>query len=154
MQMEPTERAWEMVSTLRRSCRFPADLEMEVYAGIVGQEAAVSFLRWTREQADRPVTARQLLDNWPAVAERVRAQRDDLQAVTFNDVVTTLEVDPILSLEQERHLVAYIAALPRDLRFGLVKALVKIPAVAAVLCKDEYDDAVLDAIEAISLEAS
>jgi hypothetical protein len=154
MQMEPTERAWEMVSTLRRACRFPAELEMEVYAGIVGQEAAVSFLRWTRELAERPVSARQLLDEWPAVAERVRAQRDDLQAVTLNDVVTTLEVDTALTLAQERHLIAYIAVLPRDLRFGLVKALVKIPAVAAVLCKDEYDGVILEAIEAISKEAS
>jgi hypothetical protein len=154
MQMEPTERAWEMVSTLRRDCRFPVELEMEVYAGIVGQEAAVSFLRWAREQAERPVTARQLLDSWPAVADRVRAQRDDLQAVTFNDVITTLAVDSALTPEQERHLVAYIATLPRDLRFGLVKSLVKIPAVAAVLCKDEYDAVVLDAIEAISKEAS
>jgi hypothetical protein len=154
MQMEPTERAWEMVSTLRRSCRFPADLEMEVYAGIVGQEAAVSFLRWTREQAERPVTARQVLDDWLAVADQVRAQRDDLQAVTFNDMVTTLEVESSLAIEQELHLVAYIGTLPRDLRFGLVKALVRIPAVAAVLCKDEYDKVVLEAIEAISNEAS
>jgi hypothetical protein len=36
----------------------------------------------------------------------------------------------------------------------LVKALVKIPAVAAVLCKDDYDDVILEAIEMISREAS
>jgi hypothetical protein len=154
MQMEPTERAWEMVSTLRRSCRFPADLEMEIYAGIVGQEAAVSFLRWSREQAERPVTARQLLDTWADVATAVSQQRDDLQAVTLNDVVTTLEVDPTLSLGQEQNLVAYISSLPRDLRFALVKSLVKIPEVGAVLCKDDYDDVILEAIEAISREAS
>jgi hypothetical protein len=154
MQMEPTERAWEMVSTLRRSCHFPADLEMEIYAGIVGQEAAVSFLRWTREQKERPVTARQILDSWEEVASQVNNQRDDLQAVTLNDIVTTLEVDPAMTLEQEQNLVAYIGSLPRDLRFGLVKALVKVPAVAAVLCKDDYDDVILEAIETISREAS
>jgi len=154
MQMEPTERAWEMVSTLRRSCRFPADLEMEIYAGIVGQEAAVSFLRWTREQKERPVTARLILDNWAEVAVQVNNQRDDLQAVTLNDMVTTLEVDPAMTLEQEQNLVAYIGSLPRDLRFGLVKALVKIPVIAAVLCKDDYDDVILEAIETISREAS
>ncbi len=71
MQMEPTERAWEMVSTLRGTCRFPADLEMEIYAGIVGQEAAVSFLRWSREQNERPVTAQQVFDSWPNVADKV-----------------------------------------------------------------------------------
>ncbi len=154
MQMEPTERAWEMVSTLRRSCHFPADLEMEIYAGIVGQEAAVSFLRWTREQKERPISARQVLDAWAEVADRVNNQRDDLQAVTLNDIVTTLEVDPVMTLEQEQNLVAYIGSLPRDLRFGLVKALVKIPDVAAVLCKDDYDDVILEAIETISREAS
>lgn len=154
MQMEPTERAWEMVSTLRRSCRFPADLEMEICAGIVGQEAAVSFLRWSRERRERPVAARQVLDRWTEVADRVHQQRDDLQAVTLNDIVTSLELDATLSPMQERNLVAYIGCLPRDLRFGLVKALVKIPTVAEALCKDDYDEIVFEAIAAISREAS
>jgi len=154
MQMEPTERAWEMVSTLRRSCRFPSNLDMEIYAGIVGQEAAVSFLRWSHDRQERPVTARQVLDSWAAVADQVKQQRDDLQAVTFNDIVSTLELEPDLSSAQERNLIAYISSLPRDLRFGLIKALIKIPKVADVLCKDEYDDVILDAIDAISQEAS
>ncbi len=154
MQIEPTERGWEMVSTLRRSCQFPEKLEMEVYAGVVGQEAAMSFLRWYREKSERPITAVQILHEWKDVADQVKAQRDDLQAVTLNDVVTTLMDDSVLTPEQERNLVDYIASLPRDLRFGFVKSLVKIPAVAAILCKDEYDDVILDAIEAISKEAS
>ena len=154
MQMEPTERAWEMVSTLRCCCRFSVDLEMEIYAGIIGQEAAVSFLRWSREQKERPVTARQILDSWAEVADLVKQQRDDLQAVTLNDVVTTLDLDAELTLEQEQNLVAYIDALPRDLKFGLVKALLKNPDVAAFLCKDDYDAVILETIESISREAS
>ncbi len=154
MQMEPTERAWEMVSVLRKACRFPADLEMEVYAGIVGKEAAIMFLRWCAEQANRPVTAEQILNHWDTVADKVGAQRDDLQAVSMNDVVTTLEVEPMLSDEQEQNLVAYIGALPRDMRFGLVKSLVKIPPVAAAITQDKYDAVVFDAIAEISKEAS
>lgn len=154
MQMEPTERAWEMVSTLRRCCRFRDDLEMEIYAGIVGQEAAVSFLRWSREQKERPVTARQILDHWNDVAQQVQDQRDDLQAATLNDLVTTLELDASMSLPQEQNLVAYIDALPRDLKFGLVKALLKNPPVAKSLCKDDYDAVILETIENISREAS
>jgi hypothetical protein len=154
MHMEPTERAWEMVSTLRRSCRFPGNLEMEIYAGIVGQEAAVCFLRWSQEQQERPITARQVLDSWTSVADQAMLQRDDLQAVTFNDMVGTLELEPELTPDQERNLIAYISSLPRDLRFGLIKSLIKIPKVADALCKDEYDDVILDAIDAISREAS
>jgi len=153
LQIEPTERAWEMVSTLRRSCRFDPELEMEVYAGIVGREAAVSFLRWCREKATRPVTAREILDHWAEVVSRIAAQRDDAQAVTVSDLVTTLEVEPVLNDEQEANLMACIASLSRDIQFGLVKSLSKIPPIAAILCKDEHDRVILEAMTAISDEA-
>ena len=80
-----------MVSLLRQRCRFPKELEMEVYAGVIGREGAVAFLRWCAEQQSRPVSAREVLDHWPEVAERVAGQRDDLQAATMNDVVSTLK---------------------------------------------------------------
>ena len=153
LQAEPTERGWEMVSLLRQRCRFPRELEMEVYAGIIGQEGAVAFLHWCSEQRSRPVTAREVLDNWPEVADRVAGQRDDLQAATMNDVVTTLRGAQGLEPAEEENLAGYIDSLPRDMRFGLVKALLKIPHVAQALAQDKYDSVVLDAIRAISAEA-
>jgi len=153
MQAEPTERGWEMVSTLRQRCRFPRELEMEVYAGVIGREGAVAFLRWCAEEKSRPVTAREVLDSWPEVAERTAAQRDDLQAATMNDLVATLRGAKWLEEGEEKNLVGYIDCLPRDLRFGLVKALLTIPPVAQALSKDTYDAVVLDAIRAISVEA-
>ncbi|MBI1920299.1 MAG: hypothetical protein HYS23_04365 [Geobacter sp.] len=153
MQVEPTERAWEMVSILRKNCRFPQELEMEVYAGIIGKEAAITFMRWLHDQRNRPVLAGEVLDHWPEVAQRASAQRDDLQAATFADLVATLQGVKALSEQQEESLVAYIDCLPRDMRFGLVKSLVKIPPVALAIAKDKYDAVVLEAIRAISEEA-
>jgi hypothetical protein len=154
LQMEPTERAWEMVSILRKDCRFPADLEMEVYAGIVGREAAVMFLRWCADQQGRPLSAEDVLGRWSEVVERAAAQRDDRQAVTLNDIVTTLKAEPNLTSRREENLIAYLEALPRDMRFGLVKALLDIPEVAAVLSRDDYDAIILDAVTEINREAS
>ncbi len=154
LEVEPTERAWEMVSTLRRSCRFPQELEMEVYSGIIGREAAVVFLRWCAEKQGRPVTAREILNEWETVAERAAAQRDDLQAATVNDVVSALTLSPAMDGSQEENLIRYIGVLPRDLRFGLVKALVRIPTIAEVLVKDEYDGVVMEAIAAISADSA
>lgn len=153
LQVEPTERAWEMVSILRKNCRFAGDLEMEVYAGIIGREAAIAFMRWLADNSRRPVTAAEVLNDWPQVADRVAAQRDDLQAATVNDLVSTLQASPILTEQQEEYLVACITVLPRDLRFGFVKSLLKIPAVALAISQDKYDTAVLDAIRAIADEA-
>ncbi len=150
MQAEPTERGWEMVSRLRERCRFPKELEMEVYAGVVGQEAAIAFLRWCADHRGRPVSALELLDNWPKVATNVQCQRDDLQAVTMNELIELLRDRLPLDPPREENLVAYIDILPRDLRFGLVKSLLKIPTVALLLSQDRYDGVVLDAIRQIS----
>jgi hypothetical protein len=151
--VEPTERGWEMVSILRKSCRFPADLEMEVYAGIIGKEAAITFMRWLADSRGRPLSAAAVLNDWPQVALQAEAQRDDVQAATINDLTAALQTSPTLSPEQEANLVSYIAVLPRDLRFGFVKSLLKIPAVALGLAQDKYDSVVFDAIQAISREA-
>ncbi|BCG48014.1 hypothetical protein GEOBRER4_n2879 [Citrifermentans bremense] len=153
LQVEPSERAWEMVSTLKKNCSFPAELEMEVYAGVVGREAAITFMRWLSDRQGRPITAQEVLNDWPAVAKRAGAQRDDVQAATINDLTATLQVFPELSDEQEENLVAYIALLPRDLRFGFVKTLLKIPEVALRLVHDKHDHVIYDAIHAINQQA-
>jgi tellurite resistance protein len=100
------------------------------------------------------VEAHQILDQWDEVADRVAQQRDDLQAATLNGVVNRLRNDADLSESQEKNLVSYIDVLPRDLRFGMVKTLLQIPAVAKILSRDEHDAVVLDVIEQISREAS
>jgi hypothetical protein len=153
LQVEPSERGWEMVSILRKNCRFPADLEMEVYAGIVGKEAAIMFMRWLADRKGRPLTAAEVLNDWPDVIDRAAAQRDDVQAATVNDLTATLQASPLLSGEQEENLVSYISVLPRDLCFGLVKTLLRIPEVALALVQDKYDGVVFDAVQAISREA-
>jgi MoxR-like ATPase len=153
LQVEPTERAWEMVSILRKSSHFPGDLEMEVYAGIIGREAAIMFMRWLADHRQRPLTAAEVLNSWAAVSDKAAAQRDDLQAATINDLIATLQGTALFSAEQEQNLVAYIAVLPRDLRFGFIKSLLKIPTVALAISQDKYDAVVFDAMRAISSEA-
>ena len=154
LQIEPSERAWEMVSTLRRHCRFPRELEMEVYSGIIGREAAVCFLQWCAEQRQRPVSAEEILDRWPEVEEKVAAQRDDIQAATMSDLIARLENDAALSEHQQDHLVAYLDVLPRDMRFGLVKSLLRNPAAAEILCQDKYDASILETIRKISQDVA
>lgn len=154
MQVEPTERGWEMVSTLRQHCRFPGDLAMEVYAGIIGKEAAITFMRWLAGREGRPLAAREVLDDWDNVAQRAAAQRDDVQAATINDLLTTLQLTPQLEPEQEQHLINYIALLPRDVRFGFVKSLLRIPAVALAISQDKYDTVIYEAIRVIGAEVS
>lgn len=154
MQIEPSERAWQMVSSLRQHCRFPQELEMEVYSGVIGREAAVCFLQWCAEQRLRPLAAADILDRWAAVAEQATAQRDDIQAATSNDLLACLQTDAELNQSQQDNLVAYIDCLPRDMRFGVVKSLLRNPQVAAILCQDKYDATILETIQRISQDVA
>jgi hypothetical protein len=154
LEAEPTERGWEMVSILHQRCRFPKELEIEVYSGIIGSEAAIAFLRWQAERRDRPLSADDVLDNWVAVAERATCQRDDAQAFTMNEIINSLKDNGDLSPTREENLVGYLDILPRDMRFGMIKALLTIPRVALALSQDKYDAVVLEAIRTISAEAS
>jgi hypothetical protein len=142
-----------MVSRIRERCRFSNDLAIEVCAGVVGQEAAIAFLRWCADNRHRPVDPLLLLDRWPEVVDQVRDQRDDLQAATMNGLIELLRDGVSLEPPREEHLLAYIDILPRDLRFALVKSLLKIPVVATLLAQDRYDGVVLEAIRGISNEA-
>lgn len=153
LQIEPTERAWEMVSVLRQACRFSGELAMEVYAGVVGEEAAIMFMRWLSDHEHRPLSGNDILNSFPDIKDRAAFQRDDMQAATIQDLVIKLEVISVLEEEQEENLLAYIAMLPRDLRFSLVKSLLKIPSIALVLSQDKYDAVIFDAIRVISADA-
>ncbi len=154
LQIEPSERAWEMVSTLKQNCRLPAELEMEVYSGVVGREAAVCFLSWCAEQRQRPLSAEQVLNSWEQFADQAASQRDDIQAACMSDLAGHLSDKIQLDAVQQDNLVAYIEVLPRDMRFGFVKSLLRIPAIATILSQDRYDHAVLDAISKISEEVA
>jgi len=154
LQVEPTERGWEMVSILRKNCRFPGDLEMEVYSGIIGKEAAIMFMRWLSDRKGRPLTAAEILNEWLQVAQRAEVQRHDIQAATINDLVTTLQSSSYLTKEQEENLVAYIAVLPRDICFGFIKSLLKIPDVALILAQDKYDSVIFNAMQIIARETA
>ncbi len=154
MQVEPSERAWEMVSILRQRCRFPQALEMEVYSGVIGREAAVCFLQWCAEQRIRPLSAEEILDRWDQVAQQAAEQRDDVQAASMHELIARLDHHSDLTEAQQDNLIAYIDQLPRDLRFGLVKALLRNPAVAQILCQDKYDAVILETIQKISQDVA
>jgi len=87
---------------------------------------------------------------YTTIAEK---QRDDIQAATINELTILLQQQTLTDETEQDHLVAYIDILPRDMRFALVKSLLRIPPIAAILCQDKYDAAILETIRKISQDA-
>lgn len=149
---EPTERGWEMVSILKKSCRFSNNLAIEVFAGIVGKESAIAFMKWLSDEKGRALTAEEVLTDFEKIRDRAENQREDMHSATMNEIISYLAVEELTDV-REQNLVKYCSVLNRDLKFAFVKSLVKMPKVAEGICKDVYDNIIFEAISRISSEA-
>ena len=85
LQVEPSERGWEMVSVLKKCCRFPPELEMEVDTAedMAVLEAILAHFAGQREFGVAEIIA--FLDANPglkslnaAVPRRWKMYRDDV----------------------------------------------------------------------------
>lgn len=150
IRMEPSERSWEMISILRRHCRFPRDLEMELYAGILGEETAVVFSRWLSDRDARFIDGGAILSRWPEVRAQVLAQRPDQMAATMHDLSGRLGRSGEIGEEELENLIDYLFDLSAELQFAQTKELARIPQVAARLCESSRSDAIIELIRKIT----
>lgn len=86
----PSPRTWEYVSNLLEFANVEETCLTEVIAGLVGSEAAASFTGWIKKNYERPVSAEEILGDYPKVAERVRTQSRSQNNVTATDLAALL----------------------------------------------------------------
>jgi hypothetical protein len=80
------------------NCHIPPELEAEVYAGLVGNVAALTFIQYIRNQYEGPVTAKQIMNNYSDVQEKVKRlsaqNRIDQLNIIFQDIINFAKVSP------------------------------------------------------------
>lgn len=121
LRKTPDPRGWEKVMHILERCQLPDVLLQEVFAGIVGAEAAASFMAWRRNKERRPLKAEEVLEGYAQVRERLQQQlagRDyDLVWATMLDVLRVLP-EYLKRKEWSRryqpNLVAFLEDLPED----------------------------------------
>lgn len=123
----PSPRSWHKVSDLMNAAAVPTTSQSEVIGGLVGDKAAVSFIRFMDKSYKKPVSGKEVLDTFSKFKEKVKAQRNDETFVTITELVgllgdgTKLKKDQLanvtdfaLSIRQEEKM-AFLKKLPNQL---------------------------------------
>jgi hypothetical protein len=88
----PTPRGWKRVSdTIKVLEGKHEDLLMECVAGWVGQEAAVSLMKYRKEKFAHPVTATEVLEKYASIKDKLLKQSVAATHATVSQLVGVLE---------------------------------------------------------------
>ena len=132
MTVRPSPRSWaQAAEVVQSSLRHHKALLTEVLGGIVGDDAANALATFMDQRhAERPLTAEEVLTDYPTHRERfqriVASQRADLRDATISDVLTVVidetEENPLHSVE---NLHQWMLDLPIDLMTAALTRLMQ-----------------------------
>lgn len=116
-QKSPTPRGWSKVQEVLSNCTIKGDLLQETLAGIVGAEAAASFLGFKNIKTTLLPSVNDLLTNFsivePTVLRLIESRRFDLLTNLIRLISVKIESDNLNSLDQ---LNMFLNVLPQELQ--------------------------------------
>lgn len=128
MKVKRNPRSMEFMDILLSNCEIPERLLREVLYGIVGTEATTAYMTFLQDHYQRPVNGKEVIESYPKfrgkVLDDVNAGRFDKINVTLNSVITFCDANTVEG-KRFSHFKEYMADLPDDLKFALVKKMLK-----------------------------
>lgn len=124
----PSRRSWEAVNRLMLA-ETPTDVLQELCYGLLGKAATVAFID-SLTNSERPLTAKDVLENLEQVIKKVEDQSDpktggrpDLLKVTCDDIKKLLEKKNKIKSEEASNLLKFMKKIPGDICFNLARDL-------------------------------
>jgi hypothetical protein len=116
LEVKRNNAAWSSVDALRKGNAVPQDLEFEIYAGLVGKEAAVAFISYLDKNYERPVNGEEVLKDYASVKDKIAKQKkkSDEMHVTIKQIVGITESSKKLGKKQMENLKEFFLDLPAD----------------------------------------
>ena len=143
---KPCPRTVEMMANLIDG--LDEDLIYEVAAGLIGKEAATSFMTMQKSK-ERPIPAKKILKDYDSVKTKIdeysnkKRNRADLLRITIDDMIILLEKnESSLEEHEKKNMIKFIMDIPKDLAVGMIKLMIQsenynIQKLFAELSKDE-----------------
>lgn len=135
----PCPRTWEMVSTFLNASAFLPELQADMIRGMVGMEAATTFIKFLDKNFSKPIGGKNVLDEFKTgtverankaglmekmkVYEAAALQQNDENHATIKDIVATIGSKASLTHAQYQNLAGYILVLKAELQIAILKKL-------------------------------
>ncbi len=129
IEARPTPDQWVMLDEMRKSGIIPSREEVEVFAGLVGTDAAVSYRRFIDARYERPVSGKEVLNDYETskIKKKVKKQqkRNDEMHATVIDLAAEMNVTAKPSKKQIRNLADFIMDSNAEVKASVVHKLPK-----------------------------
>lgn len=102
----------------------PKELVMRLVAGLIGSEAAASFLGFRDGNKKRPITAKELFADWDKLKNSVFSQETVLMHATIQDVVASLPDDKLEAKQRQVVNELTLGFEKKEFQVALLKAMV------------------------------
>lgn len=123
IEAKPTPDGYRMLHDILSSGAVPAEVEAEVIRGLIGNEAAVAFVRFSQKNYARPVSGKEILQNYSAIKEKVLAQENDAMYVTLHDLIALIENQKGLRKGSIDNLAAFMIDMKEEQKSLIVSKL-------------------------------
>ena len=122
-EQQPTPDGWSMVSDLKQGKMIPKDLEMEVIAGLVGRESAISYIKYCDESYKKPVSGKDVLDHYDKVEKKLKKQKNDEWFVTLTELSAEIFAKDEPTDVRLKNLTKFIINAPPEIRATVMSKL-------------------------------
>lgn len=128
----PSRRSWEAVNKLMQ-VELPVHLRRDLICGLVGTTAGTAFLK-SLESEDKPITAAEVLGQFPKLKKRVEKYSDyktggriDMLKFTCDSILEMAQQrtskNDALTKDEEKNLADFLITIPKDLAFDLCRSI-------------------------------
>ncbi|MGL1890670.1 MAG: AAA family ATPase [Spirochaetaceae bacterium] len=125
LQKSPTPRGWSKIQEILEICNISEDILQETIAGIVGSEAAASFLGFIQLRDKELPDASDILTNYNSVENQIvrliNNNNIDLLNQIIKSTVSKIDVENSMDLT---HLNRFLNILPQELQIVFYKELI------------------------------
>lgn len=142
----PSPRTWHYVSTLMQKTELEENCFTEVVSGLVGSAAATAFATWMKKHYQKPVSGKDILEDFAVVKEKVTLQSRSSNNITVTDLAALLtsrhQQKKKLTKTESENVRQFIFALPDhdDVRIAFIRK-VPPPMFSAQIIGEQTDSA-------------
>lgn len=118
-----TPDGWAMACKLKEAKAIPKDLEQEVISGLVGKEASISLIKFMDESYKKPVSGKEVLDNFDKVEKKLMKQKNDEWFVTLTELSAEIFAKDEPTPKRLENLIKFIIKSPPEIRATVMSKL-------------------------------
>jgi len=119
----PSPRMWHKLSDLLKADALPVSAQDQVLRGLVGDKPAIAFIRFMDKNTKKPVSAKEVLEDFSKVEARFKKQENSENYSTITDLAAMLGDGGKLSKGQLDNLVSFVHACGPELKVAFLKKL-------------------------------